>query len=230
MGSVHHRNQLWRLAGADVSQLLCQNEVSDLNEPGNAMYQDLIRNELNEAAQVLQTFIADPQNLLAIEAAACLIADSFRQEGKVLSCGNGGSHCDAMHFAEELTGRYRENRPGYAGIAISDPSHLSCVSNDFGYEFVFSRYVEAVGRSGDVLLGISTSGNSGNILRAIETAKSKGIKTIALTGKDGGKMAGLADVEIRVPHFGYADRIQEVHIKIIHLLIQLIEKEMVRQP
>ena len=194
------------------------------------MYQDLIRHELNEAAQVLQAFIADPQNLLAIEAAATMIADSFRQEGKVLSCGNGGSHCDAMHFAEELTGRYRENRPGYAGIAISDPSHLSCVSNDFGYEFVFSRYVEAVGRSGDVLLGISTSGNSGNIIRAIEAAKSKGIKTIALTGKDGGKMAGLADVEIRVPHFGYADRIQEVHIKIIHLLIQLIEKEMVRQP
>ncbi len=194
------------------------------------MYQDLIRNELNEAAQVLQAFMADPQNLLNIEAAAKLIADSFRQQGKVLSCGNGGSHCDAMHFAEELTGRYRENRPGYAGIAISDPSHLSCVSNDFGYEYVFSRYVEAVGREGDVLLGISTSGNSGNIIRAIEAAKSKGIKTIALTGKDGGKMAGLADVEIRVPHFGYADRIQEVHIKIIHLLIQLIEKEMVRQP
>ena len=194
------------------------------------MYQDLIRNELNEAAHVLQAFMADPQNLLSIEAAAKLIADSFRQQGKVLSCGNGGSHCDAMHFAEELTGRYRENRPGYAGIAISDPSHLSCVSNDFGYEFVFSRYVEAVGRAGDVLLGISTSGNSGNIIRAIEAAKGKGIKTIALTGKDGGKMAGLADIEIRVPHFGYADRIQEVHIKIIHLLIQLIEKEMMRQP
>lgn len=194
------------------------------------MYQELIRSELNEAAKVLQEFINDPQNLLNIESAARLIADSFRQQGKVLSCGNGGSHCDAMHFAEELTGRYRENRPGYAGIAISDPSHLSCVSNDFGYEFVFSRYVEAVGREGDVLLGISTSGNSGNILRAIEAAKSKGIKTIALTGKDGGKMAGLADVEIRVPHFGYADRIQEVHIKIIHLLIQLIEKEMASQP
>ena len=194
------------------------------------MYQELIRSELNEAAKVLQDFINEPQNLLNIESAARLIADSFRQQGKVLSCGNGGSHCDAMHFAEELTGRYRENRPGYAGIAISDPSHLSCVSNDFGYEFVFSRYVEAVGRQGDVLMGISTSGNSGNILRAIEAAKSKGIKTIALTGKDGGKMAGLADVEIRVPHFGYADRIQEVHIKIIHLLIQLIEKEMVRQP
>jgi D-sedoheptulose 7-phosphate isomerase len=194
------------------------------------MYQELIRSELNEAAKVLQEFINEPQNLLNIESAARLIADSFRQQGKVLSCGNGGSHCDAMHFAEELTGRYRENRPGYAGIAISDPSHLSCVSNDFGYEFVFSRYVEAVGREGDVLLGISTSGNSGNILRAIEAAKSKGIKTIALTGKDGGKMAGLADVEIRVPHFGYADRIQEVHIKIIHLLIQLIEKEMASQP
>ena len=194
------------------------------------MYQELIRSELNEAAKVLQDFINEPQNLLNIESAARLIADSFRQQGKVLSCGNGGSHCDAMHFAEELTGRYRENRPGYAGIAISDPSHLSCVSNDFGYEFVFSRYVEAVGRQGDVLLGISTSGNSGNILRAIEAAKSKGIKTIALTGKDGGKMAGLADVEIRVPHFGYADRIQEVHIKIIHLLIQLIEKEMASQP
>ena len=193
------------------------------------MYQELIRSELHEAAKVLQDFINDPQNLLNIESAARLIADSFRQQGKVLSCGNGGSHCDAMHFAEELTGRYRENRPGYAGIAISDPSHLSCVSNDFGYEFVFSRYVEAVGREGDVLLGISTSGNSGNILRAIEAAKSKGIKTIALTGKDGGKMAGLADVEIRVPHFGYADRIQEVHIKIIHLLIQLIEKEMASQ-
>lgn len=193
------------------------------------MYQELIRSELNEAAKVLQDFINEPQNLLNIESAARLIADSFRQQGKVLSCGNGGSHCDAMHFAEELTGRYRENRPGYAGIAISDPSHLSCVSNDFGYEFVFSRYVEAVGRQGDVLLGISTSGNSDNILRAIEAAKSKGIKTIALTGKDGGKMAGLADVEIRVPHFGYADRIQEVHIKIIHLLIQLIEKEMASQ-
>jgi D-sedoheptulose 7-phosphate isomerase len=193
------------------------------------MYQDLIHSELNEAAQVLQDFMAEPQNLLNIEIAARLIATSFSQQGKVLSCGNGGSHCDAMHFAEELTGRYRENRPGYAGIAISDPSHLSCVSNDFGYEFVFSRYVEAVGREGDVLLGISTSGNSNNILRAIEAAKSKGIKTIALTGKDGGKMAGLADVEIRVPHFGYADRIQEVHIKIIHLLIQLIEKEMASQ-
>ncbi|GAL32992.1 phosphoheptose isomerase 1 [Vibrio maritimus] len=177
------------------------------------MYQDLIRNELTEAAEVLNKFLSDDHNIAQIEAAAKMIADSFKQEGKVLSCGNGGSHCDAMHFAEELTGRYRENRPGYAGIAISDPSHLSCVSNDFGYDFVFSRYVEAVGRSGDVLFGLSTSGNSGNILKAIDAAKAKGMKTIALTGKDGGKMAGLADIEIRVPHFGYADRIQEVILK-----------------
>ena len=190
------------------------------------MYQDLIRSELNEAAEVLNKFLSDDHNIAQIEAAAKMIADSFKQDGKVLSCGNGGSHCDSMHFAEELTGRYRENRPGYAGIAISDPSHLSCVSNDFGYDFVFSRYVEAVGRKGDVLFGLSTSGNSGNILKAIEAAQAKGMKTIALTGKDGGKMAGLADIEIRVPHLGYADRIQEVHIKIIHIIIQLIEKEM----
>ncbi|HHF2912262.1 phosphoheptose isomerase [Vibrio parahaemolyticus] len=190
------------------------------------MYHDLIRSELNEAVEVLNKFLSDDHNIAQIEAAAKMIADSFKQDGKVLSCGNGGSHCDSMHFAEELTGRYRENRPGYAGIAISDPSHLSCVSNDFGYDFVFSRYVEAVGRKGDVLFGLSTSGNSGNILKAIEAAQAKGMKTIALTGKDGGKMAGLADIEIRVPHFGYADRIQEIHIKIIHIIIQLIEKEM----
>lgn len=190
------------------------------------MYHDLIRSELNEAAEVLNAFLSDDHNIAQIEAAAKMIADSFKQGGKVLSCGNGGSHCDAMHFAEELTGRYRDNRPGYPGIAISDPSHLSCVSNDFGYDYVFSRYVEAVGSKGDVLFGLSTSGNSGNILKAIEAAKAKGMKTIALTGKDGGKMAGLADVEIRVPHFGYADLIQEVHIKIIHIVIQLIEKEM----
>ncbi|MFH4736935.1 D-sedoheptulose 7-phosphate isomerase [Vibrio diabolicus] len=190
------------------------------------MYHDLIRSELNEAAEVLNKFLSDDHNIAQIEAAAKMIADSFKQDGKVLSCGNGGSHCDSMHFAEELTGRYRENRPGYAGIAISDPSHLSCVSNDFGYDFVFSRYVEAVGRKADVLFGLSTSGNSGNILKAIEAAQAKGMKTIALTGKDGGKMAGLADIEIRVPHFGYADRIQEIHIKIIHIIIQLIEKEM----
>ncbi len=192
------------------------------------MYQDLIRGELSEAADTLAQFLNDEDNINAIEGAAVLLANSFKAGGKVLSCGNGGSHCDAMHFAEELTGRYRENRPAYPAIAISDVSHLSCVSNDFGYEFVFSRFIEGVGREGDVLLGISTSGNSGNIIKAISAAREKGMKVITLTGKDGGKMAGSADIEIRVPHFGYADRIQEIHIKVIHILIQLIEKEMAK--
>lgn len=192
------------------------------------MYHELIRSELNEAALVLQQFLSDDANLAAIEKAAVLLADSFKAGGKVLSCGNGGSHCDAMHFAEELTGRYRENRPGYPGIAIADPSHISCVSNDFGYEYVFSRYIESIGQQGDVLLAISTSGNSANVIKAIEAARNKGMNVITLTGKDGGKMNGLADVEIRVPHFGYADRVQEIHIKVIHILIMLIEKEMVK--
>lgn len=190
---------------------------------------ELILAELNEAAKVLETFIADRANIEAIEAAAQLIADSFKQGGKVLSCGNGGSHCDAMHFAEELTGRYRENRPAYPAIAISDPSHISCVSNDYGYEYVFSRYIEGLGNQGDVLFGISTSGNSGNVIKAVEAAKAKGMKVVLLTGKDGGQMAGVADVEIRVPHFGFADRIQEIHIKVIHILIQLIEKQMLTE-
>ncbi|MBO9480359.1 D-sedoheptulose 7-phosphate isomerase [Salinisphaera sp. G21_0] len=186
----------------------------------------IIRQELEEARVVLSRFLDDDANLESIDLAARLLSESFKAGGKVLSCGNGGSHCDAMHFAEELTGRFRDNRPGYAAIAISDPSHISCVSNDFGYEYVFSRYVEAVGREGDVLLGISTSGNSGNIIKAVEAARAKGMKVILLSGKDGGQMAGMADVEIRVPHFGYADRIQEVHIKAIHIMIQLVEKYM----
>lgn len=192
------------------------------------MYQDIIRAELSEAATTLNTFLSDEANIQAIQRAAVLLADAFKAGGKVLSCGNGGSHCDAMHFAEELTGRYRENRPGYPAIAISDVSHISCVGNDFGYDAIFSRYVEAVGKAGDVLLGISTSGNSGNVIKAIDAARAKGMKVITLTGKDGGKMDGSADVEIRVPHFGFADRIQEVHIKVIHILILLIEKEMAK--
>ncbi|WP_334326457.1 D-sedoheptulose 7-phosphate isomerase [Gilliamella apicola] len=192
------------------------------------MYIDNIRNELTQAIEVLTNFVSDNKNLEAIQQAAVLVADSFKQGGKVLSCGNGGSHCDAMHFAEELTGRFRDNRPSYPAIAISDVSHISCVGNDYGFDYIFSRYVEGVGNKGDVLLGISTSGNSTNVIRAIEAAKQKGMKIITLTGKDGGKMNGLADVDIRVPHFGYADRVQEIHIKIIHILILLIEKEMAK--
>ena len=185
---------------------------------------DIISQELNEAQIVLKKFLSHEKNIADIEAASRLMADCIKNGGKIMSCGNGGSHCDAMHFAEELSGRYRENRRALPAIAISDVSHISCVSNDFGYEYVFSRFIEGLGNQGDILLGISTSGNSGNIINAVEAARLKGIKVIILSGKDGGKLADKADVEIRVPHFGYADRIQEIHIKVIHVLILLIEK------
>ncbi|MBS1544056.1 MAG: D-sedoheptulose 7-phosphate isomerase [Bacteroidetes bacterium] len=180
--------------------------------------------ELREAAHTLQSFLESKANIEAIDMAAGLMITAVKGGGKIISCGNGGSHCDAMHFSEELTGKYRNPRQAIAAICISDPSHISCVANDYGYEFVFSRYVEALGNKGDVLLAISTSGNSGNVLKAAETARQKGMKVVALTGKDGGKLGPIADVEIRVPHTGYADRVQEIHIKVIHILILLIEK------
>jgi D-sedoheptulose 7-phosphate isomerase len=185
---------------------------------------DLILNELKEAAEVLNKFLSDRTNIESIEKAAGLIIHSIKNGGKVLSCGNGGSSCDAMHFAEELTGRYRENREPIPAIAIADPSHITCTGNDFGFNHIFSRYLKAVGQKGDVLLAITTSGNSENILLAAQVAKEKNIKVIALTGKGGGKLAPYADVLINVPHQGYADRIQEVHIKVIHVLMLLIEK------
>lgn len=185
--------------------------------------QEQIRESLLEGRQVLENFLAQEANLAAVEEAALMMTAALRNGKKILSCGNGGSHCDAMHFAEELSGRYRENRPALAAMAISDPSHISCVGNDYGFDFIFSRMVEALGNQGDVLLGISTSGNSKNIIQAVDAARKKGMQVVLLSGKEGGKMAGTADVEIRVPHFGYADRIQEIHIKVIHILIQQIE-------
>ena len=130
---------------------------------------------------------------------------------------------DAMHFAEELTGRFRDDRKSIPAISISDPSHITCVGNDYGFDFIFSRFIEGVGNEGDVLLAISTSGNSKNVIEASEVAKAKGMKVIALTGKFGGKMAEIADIEIRAPHSEYADRAQEIHIKVIHALIGYIE-------
>lgn len=185
---------------------------------------ELIIAELREAQKVLEQFLSNEGNIQSIEKAALAMSEAIKNDCKIMSCGNGGSHCDAMHFAEELTGRYRENRKALPAIAISDPSHISCVSNDFGYDYIFSRYIEGLGQAGDVLLGISTSGNSKNVLRAAEMAKQKKMTVVALTGKNGGELADLADIEIRVPHLGYADRVQEIHIKVIHILIQLIEK------
>lgn len=184
----------------------------------------LIRSELLQAKSVLEDFISNSQNLMKIEATAALITQKIRLGGKILTCGNGGSHCDAMHFAEELTGRYRENRKPIAAMALSDPSHISCVGNDYGFDFIFSRMVEALGNENDVLLCISTSGNSANVLNAAKAAQDKGMDVIGLTGGKGGKLSGLSTIEICVPHIGYADRVQEMHIKIIHILILLIEK------
>jgi D-sedoheptulose 7-phosphate isomerase len=184
----------------------------------------LIAAELQQAADVLHQFLNDPSHLAAVEAAALTMAEAIGNGNKIISCGNGGSHCDAMHFAEELSGRYRDNRRALPAIAVSDVSHITCTGNDYGFEFIFSRFVEGLGQPGDVLLGISTSGNSANVIRAAEAAKARGMQVVILSGKDGGKLVPLADVEVRVPHFGYADRIQEVHIKVIHILILLIEK------
>ena len=185
---------------------------------------DFIKKELQEAKTVLEKFLADENQLENIQKGAQLMIEAVKDNKKIISCGNGGSHCDAMHFAEELSGKYRNNRRALPAMAISDASHISCVGNDFGYEFVFSRYLEALGQQGDVLVGFSTSGNSANVIRAVETAKAKNMKTIILTGNNGGKLAGMADVEICVPHFEYADRTQEIHIKIVHIFIALIEK------
>lgn len=179
--------------------------------------------EFQEAQQVLTDF-STPENMQKIAQGISMMHQALANGHKIISCGNGGSMCDAMHFAEELSGRYRNNRPALAAVSISDPSHLSCVANDYGYDHVFSRYVEGLGQTGDVLLGISTSGNSKNVLLAVETAKAKGIHTIVLTGKDGGQLASLADLEIRAPFSPYADRAQEIHIKVIHSFILGIEQ------
>ncbi len=181
-----------------------------------------IKKQFEEAQLILSQF-QNVENFEKIETAIEMMCTALKAGNKIISCGNGGSMCDAMHFAEELSGRFRNNRRGLAAVSISDPSHISCVANDFGYDFVFSRYIEAIGQSGDVLLGISTSGSSKNVILAVEEAKKKGMKTLVLTGKDGGKLAELADLEIRAPYSEFADRAQEIHIKIIHNFILGIE-------
>ncbi|MFT3885024.1 MAG: D-sedoheptulose 7-phosphate isomerase [Flavobacteriales bacterium] len=192
------------------------------------MTTDRIQGHFAEAASVLERFRSDATKLEAVLRAAEQMVIALRAGGRVISCGNGGSMCDAMHFAEELTGRFRDDRPPIAAMAISDPSHLTCVGNDHGFEQVFARFVQAHGRKGDVLVAITTSGNSPNVLRAAEAARAQGMHVIGLTGKDGGRLAPLCSVEVRVPHDGYADRVQEVHIKVIHAWIDHIERALAK--
>lgn len=185
-----------------------------------------IKQNFIQAQQVLESFMFYPQTWEKLDTAGQIMVEALKNGGKIMSCGNGGSLCDAMHFAEELTGRFQKDRRPLAAMAISDPSHITCVANDFGLESIFSRTVEALGKPGDVLLAISTSGNSLNVINAVEAARKSGMKIIGLTGKTGGKMAELCDVEIRAPHSEYSDRVQEIHIKVIHSLVEYIELSM----
>lgn len=179
----------------------------------------------HEAKEVLNSFIQNKDNLENINSAISKMVECYKNDGRIFSCGNGGSMCDAMHFAEELTGRFRKERKPLAAMAINDPSHLTCVANDYGYDLIFSRYIEAWGNKGDVLLAISTSGNSRNVVLAVEAAKKKNMKVVALLGKGGGKIKELADVALVVDS-SISDRIQEIHIKCIHIFIEGIERNL----
>ena len=185
-----------------------------------------ILNALQEAQSALSALLSNESALQQLEKAANVMADAIAEGHKVLSCGNGGSLCDAMHFAEEMTGRYRQNRPGFAAIAISDASHISCVGNDYGYNDIFSRYVSAVGQKGDVLLAITTSGTSANVLAAVKAAHQKGMTVVGLTGREASALAQEADISVVTPAGQWADRVQELHIKCIHILIELIERRL----
>lgn len=185
-----------------------------------------IRASFREAQLALEGLLANEDAQRKMIEATEVLAACFRARGHVYSCGNGGSMCDATHFAEELSGRYRENRPALGAISMGDGAHLTCVGNDYGFDYVFSRFVEAQGRTGDVLVGISTSGKSANVIKAAEAAKAIGMKVITLTGKPDSVLGKLSDVDICTPAGRYADRVQELHIKVIHTLIELIEREM----
>jgi len=187
---------------------------------------ETIKNSLLEAQNILTEFINKPENITNIEKAGKLLVNTIKNGNKIIACGNGGSMSDAIHFAEELSGFFRDKRKPIPAIAISDPAHITCVANDLGFNYIFSRYIECMGNKGDVLLAISTSGNSPNILEAAKIAKNKNMAIIGLTGKDGGKLSSFCDIEIRAPFSKYSDRTQEIHIKVIHCLIEYIENNL----
>lgn len=189
------------------------------------MQKHLIVDSLTAAQTTLEKVLKNEQLLENLSQAIKQFVSTINSGGRILSCGNGGSMCDSMHFAEELTGRYRKDRSPIAAMAMGDASHMSCVANDYGYDYVFSRYVEAWGRNGDCLLAISTSGNSANVIKAVESAQKIGMKTVGLLGKDGGQLAKMVDYPLIVES-PITDRIQEIHIKLIHIMIEGIEREL----
>lgn len=172
---------------------------------------------------LLENFIKEEEKRKETEKVAKALAEVFNNGNKVLICGNGGSNCDALHFAEEFTGRFRGDRRALPAIAISESSHITCVGNDYGFDYVFSRGVEAYGKCGDMFIGISTSGNSSNVIKAVEAAKKIGMKTCVLLGKDGGKLKGMCDYEFIIPG-KTSDRVQEIHMMILHIIIEGVER------
>lgn len=176
-----------------------------------------------EARRVLDAFLADAALLADADDAADLLADTLHRGCKIMICGNGGSACDAAHFAEELSGRYKADRKPLAALACTDVGHVTCVANDYGFEFVFSRWVEALAQPGDTLIVLSTSGQSPNIVRALDAAKAKGVQTIALLGKSGGPCKASADHALVFPG-QTSDRIQELHMMVLHAFVAHIER------
>lgn len=177
---------------------------------------------LQAARDAIDAFLADADNAERIETVADLLAQTFRAGGKVMICGNGGSAADAMHFAEELTGRFRGDRPALPAMACTDAGHITCTANDYGFDRIFSRWVEALGRAGDVLIVLSTSGHSANVINAVNAARERNLSTVALLGKQGGMLAGACGHEWIVPG-EHADRIQEIHMLVLHTLIECVE-------
>lgn len=179
---------------------------------------------LKSSEQTLKTFINTDEQIEKTVLFSEILISAYKNQGTVFTCGNGGSHCDAMHFAEEMTGRYRKDRPPLGALALGDASHVTCVANDYGFEYIFSRQLEALSRPGDVLIGLSTSGQSKNVIKAFESAKKKNLKTIALLGRDGGLIKDMVDLAIVIPE-KTSDRIQEMHIKLLHMVIETVERE-----
>jgi D-sedoheptulose 7-phosphate isomerase len=190
------------------------------------MVSEILRAAMNETANRLQKLASDSDFLQTVESAGNLLADAFAAQKSVFACGNGGSMCDAMHFAEELSGRFREDRAPLPASAISDPAYISCTANDYGYQHVFSRYLQAHAREGDVLIALSTSGRSPNIIAGAKVVQAKGGKVVSLTGKPDSELGALADIDLCVGTTGYADRAQEVHILLLHSLVQMVEERL----
>jgi D-sedoheptulose 7-phosphate isomerase len=187
---------------------------------------DPIRASFEEAATTLRAFLDEPVCLEGVRRFVAAATTALRSGKKLMACGNGGSMCDAMHFAEEWTGRFRRDRAALPAIAFSDPSQLTCIANDFGFDEVFARALEAYGQPGDLLVVLSTSGNSPNVLKAVAMAKKKGVVSIGLLGKGGGALRAEVDIPIVVPRAETSDRIQEIHIKILHIAIEAVEREL----